>query len=414
MGHHFGDLHVGEAANQGMGTGEVDHAVVFGTAAQFHRIQLGRTFHQNALGGAQHLPADQLSLIVDHRLQAIESRFFLVQRHIVRQIGGRCTGTRAENKAEAHVEADIFNQLHGLFEVVGVFTGETDDEVGADGDVGTRQPQLADLGLVFQCRMRPLHQGQNAIGAALYRQMQEADQLGRILVHFDDIVGELDGMAGGVAHAVDAVDGGHQAQQLGEAADIAIEGLAPVGVDVLTQQVDLAHALIGQLGDFIEHVVHRPADFFTAGVGHHAEGTVFGAAFHDGDEGGSPLGAGLGHAVELFDLRKGHVHLGAVAFEHGFDHRRQSVQRLGTEHDIDKGSPGANGITFLGGNAAADTNHQLGIGDFQRAPAAQLMKHLFLRFFANGAGIEQQHIGLLGVVGKLVAVSGIQQVGHLG
>jgi hypothetical protein len=64
--------------------------------------------------------------------------------------------------------------------------------------------------------------------------------------------------------------------------------LAAVGVDVLAQQGDFLHALVGQAGHFGQHVVKRAADFFAAGVGHHAVAAVFAAAFHDGHKGRAP------------------------------------------------------------------------------------------------------------------------------
>ena len=124
--------------------------------------------------------------------------------------------------------------------------------------------------------------------------MQEADQLRRVFVHRDDVIGELDRVAGGEANAIDAVDGRDQAQQFGERTDLAVMRGAAVSVDVLAEQVDLAHALRRQLGDFEQHVVARAAHFFAAGVRHHAEGAVFVAAFHDRHECGRPSARGSG------------------------------------------------------------------------------------------------------------------------
>ncbi|GAS79929.1 hypothetical protein NGUA41_04844 [Salmonella enterica] len=87
------------------------------------------------------------------------------------------------------------------------------------------------------------HQIQHAIGTALYRQMQETDQLRRIAVHLDNIVGELNRMAGGKANTVNAVDGGNQTQQIGKGTGGAVVVFSAPGVNVLAQQVDLTHAL---------------------------------------------------------------------------------------------------------------------------------------------------------------------------
>ncbi|CSC11165.1 Uncharacterised protein [Vibrio cholerae] len=48
-----------------------------------------------------------------------------------------------------------------------------------------------------------------------------------------------------------------------------------VSVDVLTQQVNFTHPLLGKLSDLEQDIVHRTADFFTACVRHYAVSTVF-------------------------------------------------------------------------------------------------------------------------------------------
>ena len=168
-------------------------------------------------------------------LQPVEAFFFDLHRCVVGHVGGRCSGARTEDEAEAHIEFHIVNELHGALEVLIGFPGEADDEVGTDGDIGTRCLEPADLGLVLQGRVGALHHGQDAIRTALHRQVQEAHQLGRVLVDLYDVIGKFDGVAGGVANAVYAIDGGHQTQQLGEAADLPVMGGTAIGVDVLPQ-----------------------------------------------------------------------------------------------------------------------------------------------------------------------------------
>ena len=347
-------------------------------------------------------------------LQAGQAGFFHLHVDVIGQVGGRGTGARAVDEAEAHVEVDLFDEFHGCLEILIRLVREADDEVGTDGDVGTGGAQATDLGLVLQHGVRALHHGKNAVGAALHRQVKEADHFRGVLVDLDDVVGELDGVTGGVANAVDAVDGGHQPQKLGEGADATVEGRAPVGVDVLAEQVYFAYALLGELGDLIEHVVQRSAYLLAAGVGHHAEGAVFGTAFHDGNEGGRPFGARLGQAVKLLDFGEGDVNLGAAPFLYLLDHGGQAMQGLRAEHDVHIGGTSADVVPLLGGDAAAHADHQTGFVCLELFPATQLVKHLLLRFFADGAGVEQQNVCLFGLFGKRVAIAGIQQVGHFG
>ena len=71
------------------------------------------------------------------------------------------------------------------------------------------------------------------------------------------------------------------------------------------------------------------------------------------------------------------------------EQRRQAMQCLRTEHDVDERRADADRIALLTRNATADANQQPRLRDLQRFPAAELGKHLFLRFFANRTGIEQ-------------------------
>jgi hypothetical protein len=75
--------------------------------------------------------------------------------------------------------------------------------------------------------------------------------LGTLGIHVDQPGRELVGVAGGVADALDAGDVGHvldQQRKVGNLGGAAHD--AAVGVHVLAQQRDLAHALVGQAGDF--------------------------------------------------------------------------------------------------------------------------------------------------------------------
>ncbi|MNH15515.1 hypothetical protein D3C79_751290 [compost metagenome] len=181
----------------------------------------------------------------------------------------------------------------------------------------------------------------------MYRQMQEAHQLRCVFINRDDIVGEFNRMAGGETDAVDTVDGRHQAQQFGKRANFAVVSRAAIGVDVLAEQVDFAYALRRQLGDFKQDVIAWAADFFTAGIRHHAEGTVLVAAFHDGDEGGRAFGTRFRQAIEFFDFREADVDDGAAGALHVVEHFRQAVQGLRPEHDVDTGRAAANVFAFL-------------------------------------------------------------------
>ena len=213
--------------------------------------------------------------------------------------------------------------------------------------------------------------------------MQEAHQLRRIAIDVDDVVGKFDRVAGGEANAVDAVDSGHQAQQIGKAAGGAVVVLTAPGVHVLAQQVDFTHALRRQLGDFKQDIVARAADFFTAGVGHHAVGAVFVAAFHNRDKGGRAFGARFWQAIEFFNFREADINHRAAVAAHRVNHLRQAVQGLRPENNIDIVRALTNMVAFLGGHAAANANNQVRVLLFQQLPASKLMENFFLGLLTN-------------------------------
>ena len=96
---------------------------------------------------------------------------------------------------------------------------EADDEIGGDADVRTHRAQLADLRFVFERGVAALHQRQNAVGAALHRQMQMIGKLRHIGIGVDQPLVELQRVRGGEADAADAVDLGEiadQQRQVGE------------------------------------------------------------------------------------------------------------------------------------------------------------------------------------------------------
>ncbi len=138
--------------------------------------------------------------------------------------------------------------------------------------------------------------------------MQEANQLRRIAINLDDIVGKFDRMAGGKTNAIDTINAGNQTQQIGKGTHAAIKGFAAIRINVLTQQIHLANALRRQLSDLKQDVIAGTADFFTAGIRHHAERTIFITAFHDGHKGGWAIGTRFRQTVKFFNFREADIH----------------------------------------------------------------------------------------------------------
>src|SRR5690554_4531505 len=354
------DFYVDEMANHlRILMAEVHNAVVLGTPRILARVLLGQTRHQNPLSGTDHLAAYIHHILVQAILQNTQPLLLHLHRRIVRQIRRRSTRAGAVDEAEGHIKADVVDQLHGVLEILIGFTREADNEVRREADVRADLAQAAQLGFVLQRRVAALHGCQDAVGAALHRQVQVADQFWYPLVDFDQGIAEFHRMGGGVANSVDAVDGGNHFDQLRQVHLVAVVGVTTIGVYVLAQQVHFAHALGSQVGHFGDDIVYRAADFFAAGVGHHAEGAVFAAAFHDRNERRRAVGAGLRQIVEFFDLREADIdHANAITLGAYFgDHVGQAVQGLRAEDHIHVGCPVDDGLAFLARDAAANADN---------------------------------------------------------
>ena len=139
---------------------------------QLARILARGPVHQHALQRADHLAADALGVVGDALLQALQARLLDLRRHVVGQLGGGGARARAVDEAEGVVEADLVDQAHGVLEVLVGLAGEADDEIRGQADVRARLAQAPDLALVLPGGVAALHQGEDAVGAALHRQVQ--------------------------------------------------------------------------------------------------------------------------------------------------------------------------------------------------------------------------------------------------
>src|SRR5690606_29701014 len=221
-------------------------------------------------------------------------------------------------------------------------------------DIGANLFQAAQLGFVFQYSVAAFHGHQDAVGAALYRQVEVADQLGHFVVYLNQCIGELYRVRSGEANAVDTLNRRYIGNQFGQVHDCAVFASTAISVHVLSQQVDFTHALTRQVYDLGHHIGHRTADFFTTGVGNHAESAVLGAALHYVDNGAVVVAVWLESTFKFFVLWLAYVYRHGIIVVLGFHLLRQAVLCLGTKFHVHVSRPLINGRAFLTGLAAAD------------------------------------------------------------
>ena len=375
------------------------------------RILARGTFHQNALHRTHARAADRAHVLFKRCLQLLQAAQLDVVWCVVVQIGGRSTGAWAEDETEASVVAHVLDQLHHLGEVVLGFSGESDNEVAGQAQIGPHCPQLANNALVLHRGVATLHRRKDAIAAVLHRQVQMTNQLRNLGIHIDQCLGEFIGVAGGIADAFNARNFGDIFNQQRQIRDfVTVAHLAPVGVHVLAQQGDFFHPLVGQAGDLHQHLLERTTEFLATGVGHYAIAAIFAAPFHDRDEGRGTLHPRWRQVIKFFNLGEADVHLRLLPGRAFIEQLRQTVQRLWAKHHIYKRRALDDLGAFLTGHAAAHTNFDTASLEMFDAP--QIAEHFLLCFFAHRARVEKNQICLFGIVSFLVSLGSAQHISH--
>ena len=184
-----------------------------------------------------------------------------------------------------------------------------------------------------------------------------------------------------------------------------------IGVDVLAQQRDLAHAARHQIARLGQKPLRRTADFGPARIGDDAKGAELVAALLHGQKGGRPAQhPAVRQVVELVLGREFGVD-GAGTLPHGLQHRGQAVIALRADDQIDHRRAAQNLGTLGLGDTAGDGNLHAGFCLFQRLQPAQIGIDLFGGLLADVTGVEQHHVGVFGSVGGDIAL-GAQRFRH--
>ena len=350
-------------------------------------------------------------LVVEQRVLQPNQLLFLDRfRDLAGQRRGRGAWTGGIFEREGLGVADLPHQLQGLFELAVALARKADDEVAGQGDIRPRAADPLHQAQIVFGRVPPVHRLQHPVRPRLHRQMQEGHQRVQFAMGGDQRLIHVAGVAGGVADAGDATNLGQPPRQPGQAA------FAGVGVDVLAQEGELAHALGRQMFGLGQDRLHRPGVFRAAGIGHHAEGAELVAALLHGEEGGDAGdGAIGGKGVELLFRREiGRQPLAQGAMGAG-DQFRQLVVGLRANDEIHR-RLAAHDLLALGlGDAAGDGDgHGPApgrLGQLQRLDPAQFGIGLLGGLFADVAGVEHHQIGAFGGVGQPIAQRG-QDIGH--
>ncbi len=286
-------------------------------------------------------------------------------------------------------------------------------------DARPDRAQGPDGRLVLEHGVAALHRREDAVGARLHREMHVRDELVDARMAVDEPRRELARVRGGEADALDAGDLGQVLEKDREvrpfhacSRSVSAVHAPAIGVHVLAEEGDLLHALQAQVGDLGQHVVEAPRDLLAARIRHDAEAAVLAAAFHDGDECRRTLDPRRRQAIELLDLGKRHVDLRPAGAPALGEQLGQAMERLWSEHEVDVGRAGDDRAAFLARDAAADADHEAGPRALEVLHPSEIGEHLLLRLLAHRAGVEEDEVGVFGLLATLVAVGCGEHVGH--
>src|SRR5665213_644696 len=150
-----------------------------------------------------------------------------------------------------------------------------------------------------------MHRLQNAVAAALHRQMRALAKLGQAAIGFDQIIAVAFGMRRGETNALQSLQLMHRFEKLHKGRSALAKwnvALAVTGHN-LAEQSDFLRAVLRQLAAFLEDVGNGPAALFATRKGYNAKCAVLVAALHDADEGGDWRNGLLRQRQVLFDGR---------------------------------------------------------------------------------------------------------------
>ena len=259
-----------------------------------------------------------------------------------------------------------------------------------------------DVKIIPAC-MFSAHRGQNAIGSGLYRQMHTRHELRKFAVCRDEISVHVARVARGVAQAQHTGYVRKAPQQLSECRRPAIRSESVIGIHILADQRDLAHARFGQPRDLCDNLFNRARDFSTTRIGHDAERAELVASFLHRDESGNAafgnrVSPGRGQNVELVLNRKFRVDDFFAALR-ALDHIRQAMIILRADNQVDRACPAYDFLAFGLCDATGHGDYHVTAvasgGLLHFADASDFRIDLLRGLFADVTGVEDDEIGIL-------------------
>ena len=177
-----------------------------------------------------------------------------------------------------------------------------------------------------------------------------------------------------------------------------------VGVDVLAQQGDVPVPLGHQAADFVQDDLRLPGALPPTDVGHDAVGAEVVAAVHDAHPRLHPLLAHQGDALGDGAGLVGNVEDAPPAGHQAVEQLREPPEGVGAEDQIHLPVGVLDLLRHVGllGHAAAHADELAGLGPLGVHQRAQVAQHPLLGVLPDGAGVDDNQVGLRLALGELV------------
>ena len=335
--------------------------------------------------------------------QAVEVGKLLLPGHGVVHLGGGGAHPGGVDKGEQGVVAHLFKHLQGVLKLLSGLPGEAHDHVGGKHDVGDEGLQRPDLFQILLPGVAAVHHLQNAVVARLEGQVKHRGHLFAPGHGLKELLGGVLGVGGHKANEEVAGDVVDLRQQVGKVHGV-VQVLA-VGVYVLAQQGNVLVPLLHQLPHLGENVLGLPGALPAPDIGHDAVGAEVIAAVHDGHPGlhlvlahhGDALGDGAGQV--------GGLEHPAPGGEQAVDKLRKAPQHLGAKDQVHMAVGFLDFLSHMGllGHAAAQADELAGVAALHVDQRPQVTQHPLLGVLPDGAGVDDDDVGLLLVLGEAVA-----------
>ena len=283
VGAHLRNPHRCDVSDHCLGSHDLNCLQIWGAAGDLARMA-SRLVEQNIEGAAETLPIEGSLLAVDCGLQTVEPLGFHLVGVLTVHVRGRRAGPRRVFERKSAGVPNLVDQRERRAKIILAFAREADDEIRGERDIRACVAHARDGIEIVRPAVTAVHRRQNAVGTRLHRKVQVRHQPRQIAMRRDQARVHVARMARGVAQASDSRHLGNARQQTPQRPGTAVGSFAVIGVHVLPDQRDLAHAGIREPRDFGNDLRDRSRRLGAARIGHDTERAELVAAFLHGDE----------------------------------------------------------------------------------------------------------------------------------